>query len=1182
METAESCGGYSDLNIAFLNVEGLSRSRLSTPEIRELFSNYLIIGFAEIWCSSSGLSNLEVDGWKLFAKIKERRGKKGRHPGGLAVYVRNDLLSYTRERHSTCEDIILLEFEKDMKRLGIGFVYRPPTNSPYNNADFWDEMEMEVACIKEDGVEDVIVLGDFNARTGEAEDWLVGEEDTERNSNPSPEVDLLPDFYAYSSPPPARCNMDKETNSEGRRMCDLLKTTGMWFLNGRKRGDHTGELTYMVKRKTGLATSTIDYGIVTHSLYPSVDRFEVLDQCIDSSHFPISAEINLPLGFAEAVESEVTGEEITVKRIPKYKWNDANRETFMKYFLTIFHGIFLLCSSALRQNKIERAVYNFTHLMQHAAYFIRVRQRQKFKSRQLPEWWDDTCEVAKRAWQYALGSYRKFKSKIWRETLNDKKKEYRTAKKKAMKNLKEKKREELMALKLCNDTKGVWKIIKRFTRAAHNTGKQLVSSQKWLAHFSDVLNPAVVHMRDEWKIPDTIAQDDLILDAPVSSQEVAKSLYNLKNSKAPGIDSIIPEMLKVTSVHTTALLANLFSKILELGMYPATWAKSIIIPLFKGKGSFHIPANYRGISLLPCVSKVFTRILNSRLTSWLNSKNVIVEEQAGFRQHYSTIDNCFILETLIESRLRKKGQKLYACFIDFRKAFDFVPRSALWYKLYKIGIQGKFLRLLISMYSKCKFSIRIGESSLSPEEGETTAGVFQGCVLSPTLFQVFINDLTAYCSIQNPELAPDRRSKYIGPVDAPLLLETPVSTLLFADDVSLFSCSVEGLQRMINRVAEYASYWGLEVNVDKTNCMVFRRGGKVAKSERWNLNGTNINIVSRFKYLGIWFTACHGWSFHSKTVIERSMKVELLLRRLIYAVGDLPLKFWWHIFDTAVAPISLYGSEIWGCKVTPAIDRVDYKFAKMILRLPEGTTSSGLMLMLDRSFTSYWKAKHRMLQYWAKTITLPETRLVKKAYREQINLSQEGIDCWASRVKNILSEQNMKEYWDLQRIPSKKAFSILSKSHLVEQARAECIAEAYTKPSLERFLTHHGHNVEQNEVLNLPPDIRRLVLAAKLNLPSFIDFATVDGARVKLCQVCKAQTENYWCHLIWDCPPLRAAFYNLKIYEHLPQRHNLSKLYQPLTMDCPRVLGNFFLECEKIIKARKRDFHVIPSLQTTN
>lgn len=90
----------------------------------------------------------------------------------------------------------------------------------------------------------------------------------------------------------------------------------------------------------------------------------------------------------------------------------------------------------------------------------------------------------------------------------------------------------------------------------------------------------------------------------------------------------------------------------------------------------------------------FTRILNNRLTAWAETYGIYIEAQAGFRQNMSTIDNIFILNSLISHSLNS-NQKLYCSFIDFSKAFDYVVRDILWQKLLKFGVRGKILDILI-------------------------------------------------------------------------------------------------------------------------------------------------------------------------------------------------------------------------------------------------------------------------------------------------------------------------------------------------------------------------------------------------------------------------------------------------------------------------------------------------------
>ena len=127
------------------------------------------------------------------------------------------------------------------------------------------------------------------------------------------------------------------------------------------------------------------------------------------------------------------------------------------------------------------------------------------------------------------------------------------------------------------------------------------------------------------------------------------------------------------------ILCNLFNKIFELGIFPQEWSEGYVIPLHK-KGSLNDVENYRGITLLSALGKVFTRMINNRLTDWSDRYFVLIEAQAGFRANMSTIDDVFVLHGLI-SNILNHGKKLYCAFIDFTKAFDYIVRENLWYKM---------------------------------------------------------------------------------------------------------------------------------------------------------------------------------------------------------------------------------------------------------------------------------------------------------------------------------------------------------------------------------------------------------------------------------------------------------------------------------------------------------------------
>ena len=143
---------------------------------------------------------------------------------------------------------------------------------------------------------------------------------------------------------------------------------------------------------------------------------------------------------------------------------------------------------------------------------------------------------------------------------------------------------------------------------------------------------------------------------------------------------------------------KLFNIILETGHIPSEWCVGIIQPLFKNKGSPRDPNNYRGITILSCFGKLFTSILNNRITIFTENYNILGFEQAGFRQNYSTTDHLFTLYGIIDILLAKK-KRLYCAFLDYEKAFDKVDRTLLWQKLIEQNIDGKILRVIKNMYT---------------------------------------------------------------------------------------------------------------------------------------------------------------------------------------------------------------------------------------------------------------------------------------------------------------------------------------------------------------------------------------------------------------------------------------------------------------------------------------------------
>ena len=218
------------------------------------------------------------------------------------------------------------------------------------------------------------------------------------------------------------------------------------------------------------------------------------------------------------------------------------------------------------------------------------------------------------------------------------------------------------------------------------------------------------------------------INRPFTQDEVVTLIKKLKNKKACGIDNVINEYLKNSPTELIVLIVKMFNLVLLSGIVTTDWCIGIIKPIYKKMGSIDDPDNYRGITLLSCIGKLFTASINTRLTTYLDEASIIGEEQAGFREGYSTLDHIFALHSLVKFYLTHP-KRLYCAFIDYKKAFDLVDRSSLWSKLIACGINGNVLKVIYNMYENAKSCVKQGQALSDFFSCEV--GVRQGENLSP-------------------------------------------------------------------------------------------------------------------------------------------------------------------------------------------------------------------------------------------------------------------------------------------------------------------------------------------------------------------------------------------------------------------------------------------------------------------
>jgi hypothetical protein len=188
------------------------------------------------------------------------------------------------------------------------------------------------------------------------------------------------------------------------------------------------------------------------------------------------------------------------------------------------------------------------------------------------------------------------------------------------------------------------------------------------------------------------ASDDCsTLNRDITLDEIAQVIRRLKCNKFVGLDGIKAEFLLDTSDMLHVPLQIVFNKLLQQG-YSASLSTGVIHALHKGADALQFE-NYRGITVGPVLAKVFAMILKARLSSWAKERGLRARGQASFRKDFRTMDNLYILRTLIEQSTHKH-KKVYCCFVDFRKAFDTVLRDLLWQVLAEMGIVGRFMQCL--------------------------------------------------------------------------------------------------------------------------------------------------------------------------------------------------------------------------------------------------------------------------------------------------------------------------------------------------------------------------------------------------------------------------------------------------------------------------------------------------------
>ena len=991
------------IRILSWNIQGIG-SKLEIEGIKQLIAPFDVVFLFETMKLDT--FNPSLSDFQFHHCQRKYQHPRARRPsGGIGVLIKNSIKHLVKIEKMNEHVIWLSIKQKYQPPLIIGGTYVPPAGSKmylnYEINDIFLALQTDITNFLS-LTSAVALCGDFNGRTGGLSD--IAENLTGKDADLISNLNLK-NFTTTSQNEQnwdwfnkERQTKDTVYNTFGNDLVQMCKNTNMRILNGFHNESNTDNFTCHAP----LGKSTVDYLISTLKFYEVMSDFALSSKIVESDH--------VPLTFTVAYES------VSLKAATQR----TNKQSDQKRFQYIFdinkvpQYREMLNSDVVQDKLIDQttnSVTNIDSLIKSTYNCIESCIQTTFRKKQFKSarntfpknaWYDHECKAArKRANEYAKthdlnieanNLEYKLLHKQYKSTIQRKKRQHQEAN-----------RNELNSLQTTNQSE-CWKLWNKLTNTQTKT-PNLPDIDTFHEYFTKQIHPPACDHFDMASMAEIDKEIDLVLsgtpinefpqtisisicDSRITESEVALHLKKLKNNKAAGIDAIAGEFYKYAANELTVPLCNIFNTIFDKGEYPTQWAEGLINALHK-KGDPSNPDNYRKITITAAMAKIFDSILNARLYHKNDILTLDDPFQFGFTPNRGTTDCVFVLDTIINNQQIKK-KPLFLCFVDFTKAFDYINRNALYYKLHKQQMGLKMLKIIVSMFEKAQAKVHQMGNLSAPID--SVFGVLQGGILSPKLFNEFLSDIP----------------KYLKAADGLEIAGTIFTHLLYADDIVLISESAKGLQNSIDSLHSFCAKWHLIVNTAKTKVMQI--GPKNATNFLYN--NQNIENVETFKYLG--HTITSHKHIHKKMpeyIATQSQKALFALYgRMKPSMGHLPPPLAIKMFDSYVLPILEYNNIFWsGTVEIPKIEKVQISFLKHILNVRRQTPTLALYAETGR-FPLKVRQQLAIINYWARLKNLPNDDILNICLRIQENHHSSGQNNWYSKIDKIMTDVNMVDW----------------------------------------------------------------------------------------------------------------------------------------------------------------------------